>query len=564
MRTFVFRRRQAFEPASTAALIGRIGGLAVAAGLGAAAVTWCSSGLAWADATSQSPSPSESSSAQSSASPTPSTKSTKKPKPAATSHVASTSGPPVEHATTEDTSVSSPPSSGAGRGEGSVLRLATRDSRRTEPASIGSNGLPTSLASTAAPDSKRTPNALSLKMIDAAPVVADTTRPSTTPSPKSASIVTDTAAILSPFSSNGPAAPVEPPAQWTALAVARREPESASSAESPTTAAAATNPSILSAAALSSAAPSTPSLYTGQPSLVEQVVVAGLRLVDTVLKPLGIQSILALTSLQVPIFTDGIPPGFLTLGLNVQRSEFDGMPVYTFQAPGSTSQQDIVALHGGGYTGQISIFHWWTYADIARDTGATVIVPVYPVAPQGTAGVVVPETADLLSQLIAERGADNVSVLGDSAGGGLALAAVQELVRRGAATPGRMVLLAPWLDATVSDPASQTIADPLLDVADLQSDGRLWAGNLDPANPLVSPINGSLSGLPPTWVYSGSLDLLSPETLRLRDLALAQGDTNFTFILRNGEIHDWDTFPFLPEAQADLPAIEGELLGTDV
>jgi hypothetical protein len=54
-----------------------------------------------------------------------------------------------------------------------------------------------------------------------------------------------------------------------------------------------------------------------------------------------------------------------------------------------------------------------------------------------------------------------------------------------------------------------------------------------------------------------------PKTLRLRQLALGQGDTNFTFILRNGEIHDWDTFPFLPDAVADYPAIESELLRTN-
>ena len=53
--------------------------------------------------------------------------------------------------------------------------------------------------------------------------------------------------------------------------------------------------------------------------------------------------------------------------------------------------------------------------------------------------------------------------------------------------------------------------------------GRLWAGDLDPADPRVSPLYGSLGGLPPTAVYSGSLDLLSPEALRLRDRALAEG-----------------------------------------
>jgi acetyl esterase/lipase len=126
-----------------------------------------------------------------------------------------------------------------------------------------------------------------------------------------------------------------------------------------------------------------------------------------------------------------------------------------------------------------------------------------------------------------------------------------------------MVLLAPWLDVTMSDPASETIPDPILNAADLRNDGILWAGDLDPADPLVSPINGDLSGLPTTYVYAGSLDLLSPQALRLQELAAAQGLTNFTFIFRKGEIHDWVMYPFLPEAIADRPLIESQLLGTD-
>lgn len=392
-----------------------------------------------------------------------------------------------------------------------------------------------------------------------------------------------TGTLLSPFSynDNAPASPVEPPAAWTLLAFASREVGGTFSKKVPsdnpitgaiTNSLLADTPTLdadlgtalPSQSLLSAVTADTQGLYTGQPSIVERVVVAGLRVVNAALGLFGFQSVLPFASLQIPIFTDGKPPFFVTAGLNVQRSEFEGMPVYTLQRPGSTSEEVIVALHGGGYVGQISIFHWMTYARIARDTGATVVVPVYPVAPQGTAAVVVPATADLLSDLIDKRGSENVSVLGDSAGGGLALAAVQELVRRGDPTPSRLVLLAPWLDATVSDPASQTIRDPLLDVPTLRKDGLLWAGGLDPSDPLVSPINGSLEGLPPTYVYSGSLDLLSPGTLRLRERALAEGRTNFTFILRKDEIHDWPTFPFLPEAHRDLPAIERQLLGTDV
>ena len=88
------------------------------------------------------------------------------------------------------------------------------------------------------------------------------------------------------------------------------------------------------------------------------------------------------------------------------------------------------------------------------------------------------------------------------------------------------------------------------------------AGNLEPADPLASPLYGSLAGLPPTTVLlRGSLVLLTPDSLRLRERTLAEGLTNFTFNFRNGLIHDWPIFAFLPDAVASPPAIYSALLG---
>ena len=149
-----------------------------------------------------------------------------------------------------------------------------------------------------------------------------------------------------------------------------------------------------------------------------------------------------------PLLASDNPPWFTTLGLTVQRSEFDGVPVYTISSP-NPSGKYVVGVHGGAYVLQPSLFHWLDYASMARDTGATVVVPIYPLAPQGTAGTVVPLMADLISSQIDQHGAENVGVYGDSAGGGIALAAVQELVRRDEPVPSHMVLISPALDLTL-------------------------------------------------------------------------------------------------------------------
>jgi acetyl esterase/lipase len=123
-----------------------------------------------------------------------------------------------------------------------------------------------------------------------------------------------------------------------------------------------------------------------------------------------------------------------------------------------------------------------------------------------------------------------------------------------------MVLISPWLDVTMTDPGISGIDDPALSRAMLTESGRLWAGALVTAHPWVSPLFGSLAGLPPTTVYSGSLDMLCVDAIRLRANAIAEG-ADMAFVLRNGLIHDWAISP-VPEAVAVRPDICRQLLHT--
>jgi acetyl esterase/lipase len=396
-------------------------------------------------------------------------------------------------------------------------------------------------------------------------------------------------AVLSPFANTAPTTPVEPPTLWTLLAFARREFEHASSNPSPivnplakqvtnglVTAAPTLNSQSMAPAIADGTAPpvgvanltsnaqpsatAEPATYTGAPSLVSQAFTAVFRLLTAVpdfTDSFGVDTLTPILRLRA----SDSPPWFTTVGLNVQRSEFEGMPVWTLQSPGSTSSETVVAIHGGPYVVQTNIFHWLTYAAMARDTGATVVVPIYPLAPQGTAATVVPAIADLIASQIDQHGTENVSVYGDAGGAGISLAAVQELVRRADPVPSRMVLISPAGDLTLSNPAIQSIDDPVLPSVPVLRERYvlLWAGDLPLTDPLVSPLYGSLAGLPPTAVYSGNLDLFAPDALALQDKALATPGADFTFILRDGEVHDWLINPFLPETVAARPDVYQQL-----
>lgn len=277
------------------------------------------------------------------------------------------------------------------------------------------------------------------------------------------------------------------------------------------------------------------------PSLANRVQSAALWPVKPLLSLSGLETPLAAANnplwqlLEDPPlawYIGNAPSPYLTwlMGQTVQLGTYDGMRVVQI-TPAHPSGEYVVAIHGGGFILPPSIFHWINYSVTANATGATMEVPIYPLVWQGgTAGVVVPKMAGLMSSLVAEHGASNVSVIGDSAGGNIALAAVQHLVSQGDPVPSRMVLLSPWLD----------VGNPWHDAFDLQI-AHMWAGNLPLNNYLVSPLYGSLAGLPPTYVYSGSWDQLAAQAAVLQQAAVAQG-APFRFVLANYQTHDWVLF----------------------
>jgi len=233
------------------------------------------------------------------------------------------------------------------------------------------------------------------------------------------------------------------------------------------------------------------------------------------------------------------PPGLnALLGETVQYTNYQGMNVVQI-TPAHPTGEYVVALHGGGYILPVSFLHWINYSVTAYQTGATYQVPIYPLVQEGgTAATVVPKVASFISSQIALHGAQNVSVIGDSAGGNLAMSAVEYMVAQGDPTPSSMVLLSPWLDLALG-----------------QQIGSVWAGGLPLNNYLVSPLYGSLSGLPPTYVYSGGLDPLSIQAFYLHQAAIAQG-APLSFLVDPGEFHDWILgpmgIPYLPGINQQL------------
>ncbi len=226
----------------------------------------------------------------------------------------------------------------------------------------------------------------------------------------------------------------------------------------------------------------------------------------------------------------------------------DGWPVYEV-APRGRSTGRLVFLHGGAYFRELRSWHWRFVERLARETGLTVLVPVYPLAPIGTADIVVPSVVDLVRDVLRYPGSP-VLLAGDSAGAGMALAVAQELRRSDDREPAGLVLVSPWVDITCDDPGVATRAhlDPWLQAPGLREAGVAYRGPLDPDHPWVSPIHGDLSGLPPMLVVSGTHDILNADAHRLVDAVTKAGGA-VELMEEPGLIHD---FPLHPTPEARL------------
>ena len=237
-------------------------------------------------------------------------------------------------------------------------------------------------------------------------------------------------------------------------------------------------------------------------------------------------------------------------GVEVTRREAGGWPVYEVTPQDAAPSRRVLYLHGGCYVFEITPTHWNFIARLAVEASVRIVVPIMPLAPSGTASVVVPAVADLAASMIDEVGADQLSIVGDSAGGGMALAVAMTLRDRSLPPLRATVLISPWLDISGTDPMLAEIAprDPWLAVPGTHAAGALYRAELGEDDWRVSPIHGSLAGLGPLTMFSGSRDIVHADALRLVPLAAAAG-VPLDYHRGEGMLHVYPILP-MPEGAA--------------
>ena len=244
-------------------------------------------------------------------------------------------------------------------------------------------------------------------------------------------------------------------------------------------------------------------------------------------------------------------PGRLSSAYAVDVEEVGPGRVATARARRPTTGRHVVYLHGGAYT--LGPAHWAAVRPLLEG-GWTVSMVDYPLAPEHTVDVTVPTVVDIWLRTVA-RTEGPVDLMGDSAGGGLALVLLQQLRDQGLPRPDGTVLLSPWVDLVMADPVTIAAAahDPLLSLPGLRGAARLYAGGRDLSDPVLSPIHGGLHDLGRIQAWVGTHEMFLPQCCRLADLALGAPGTDLTLRLGHGLLHDWPLMP-VPEGPRTMLA----------
>ena len=212
----------------------------------------------------------------------------------------------------------------------------------------------------------------------------------------------------------------------------------------------------------------------------------------------------------------------------VKTQEFEGRKLwYLHPKSGETAnpKKIVIFFHGGAYFYDVMDVHFPAWAKIADLSGALVVLPSYPLAPDFTPAEITGYAQNVMKKFRKDFPAAKLIVGGDSAGGGLALQLCQTLERTDETQPDHLILWSPWVDVSRDSSAliKQDKRSTVIGLKSSQIAAKLYAGDVDVKDPSVSPTYGRLGCLPPMTITTGSRDLLYPDIKRFAEKAKAAG-----------------------------------------
>lgn len=240
-------------------------------------------------------------------------------------------------------------------------------------------------------------------------------------------------------------------------------------------------------------------------------------------------------------------------GIEVQQIAIADIPAAWIRPVHTAQDKVILHLHGGGYVLGGIASHQMMCALMAQTLKTNVILPEYRLAPEHPFPAALEDALKVYRWLLGQGySPENMVLSGDSAGGGLSLAATLALRNAGEPLPAAVVCLSPWADLTHSGQShrTQAAAEVILTTDTLKEWALCYTDASNLSNPLVSPVFADLHGFPPLLIQVGSHEVLLDDSLALANHAKTAG-VNVTLRVWEGLWHVWPVLgELIPESRS--------------
>ena len=248
----------------------------------------------------------------------------------------------------------------------------------------------------------------------------------------------------------------------------------------------------------------------------------------------------------------------LAKNIKIQQVQLDGVTCEWAFLENAPLDKVIIFLHGGGFCiGSIDTYRHFT-SRLAKATGIRVLYVEYRLAPENPFPGAVDDAISVYQSLLSQGlSAENIILVGDSAGAGLCLSSTLALRDNGEPLPAALVLFSPWTDLTLTSKSLKSNAkkDPLVFLDDQKRLVEAYAKGKDVKNPLISPRFGNFNGFPPILIHTSDDEVLLDDSLNLADKAKKDG-VEVTLKLWKGMFHVFAIFPdHTPEGKKSLKEV---------
>ncbi|MBR5683907.1 MAG: alpha/beta hydrolase fold domain-containing protein [Ruminococcus sp.] len=270
----------------------------------------------------------------------------------------------------------------------------------------------------------------------------------------------------------------------------------------------------------------------------------------------SMRDFIALTKLDNPEFAEGLaklkkklpqnsaPPKSVKAKMDIKKRRVKGGLYYIVRDKNNRSNKKVLFIHGGGFFLEALPLHWRLCQRLARDTGCEIIFPEYPMVPESNAKECHIMLMEVYRELMKNSRPEDVTIIGDSAGGTLSLSLSMLARDRGLPLANEIILISPGFIIGEMNEKEQKRAeyikknDAILGLFPVSKISELWLGDLDVSEYRADATKGSIRELPHITMFSGTHDMMNIPARRFAAKMKKEGHP-FTYFEKKGGAHDY-------------------------